>query len=302
MFKGFTKKEEEASAEERNFGIKVEIDEMVFKKIMHWVNKSNFEVSGLGKVQYDKEENVLRVIDAILLPQKNTATSTDIEPEAVGKAMFQMRNTPGELRFWWHSHVDMAVFWSGTDLATIKKLGSGGWFLSTVFNKRQEMKSAFCQNAPVRLLVEDVPTEVVEYQNADLIKEWDEQYEKNVENERYEYVSNIRYTLNDEEEIEDYISRMKANKVPVAKKNFKSETGIDEETGQLSLPDIDRPSIEEASLYNRDELRALGFNEEEIEAIEHQDYEKSAEDEEIESEMSVNDQILAKYMRERNDD
>jgi len=71
------------------------------------------------------------------------------------------------------------VFWSGTDVATIKQLGGGGWFLSTVFNKKREMKSAYCQVAPIRMIVDDLETDIMEVVDTDLAKQWDAEYDKN---------------------------------------------------------------------------------------------------------------------------
>jgi hypothetical protein len=120
---------------------KVIIDQQVYKKIMYWVDKSQYEVSGLGTVVV-QDDGSLRVTGAILLPQVNTTTHTDISPENVCKAMYETRNEPGELRFWWHSHVQMGVFWSGEDMSTIKDIGKGGWVLATVFNQKRELRSA----------------------------------------------------------------------------------------------------------------------------------------------------------------
>ena len=94
---------------------KVIIENEVFRKIMHWVDKSDYEVSGLGTLTCD-ENGVFRVKSAMLLPQKNGTTHTDIEAEDVGKLMYALKDQAGELRFWWHSHVNMGVFWSGTDI------------------------------------------------------------------------------------------------------------------------------------------------------------------------------------------
>lgn len=167
---------------------KIEIDQKVYHKIMHWIDKSSVEVSGLGKLTL--KDGVYRVTSAMLLPQKNGATHTDIEGDAVGKAMFMLKDEPGDLRFWWHSHVNMDVFWSGTDKDTIHKIGQGGWFVSTVFNKRRQMKSAiFISNAFARggmfsdgesLFVDDVHTEIMTYLSGEEIKEWDAEYDKNV--------------------------------------------------------------------------------------------------------------------------
>lgn len=178
-------KEVEASSEELDFGLKLVIDPIVYQKVMHWVNKSDFEVSGLGKVIFDAPTNTLRVVEAIILPQRNTSTTTDIDGVAVSKAMYQLRNSPGDLRWWWHSHVNMGVFWSGTDINTIQQLGNGGWYSATVFNKRNEMKSAFCQKTPVRLLVPDIPTQLAV--GKELLTQWDTEYEKNVENVPYSF-------------------------------------------------------------------------------------------------------------------
>lgn len=256
------KKEEEASAEDLDFGVKVIIDNMVYQKIMHWVNKSNFEVSGLGKVIYDRETNTLRVTDAYLLPQRNTTTSTDIDPNAIARLMYQTREAPGDLRFWWHSHVNMPVFWSGTDIATLKQLGSGGWFCATVFNKRNETKSAFCQNTPIRLLLSDVETQIAHPANDELIRQWNEEYETKVENIEYSF-RDSRFIKEDEEteeketkinsqeekaaeeasqwekivDAEGRTFSFKKNLVPVSKKK---STSIDEETGQIDFSEIEK--------------------------------------------------------------
>lgn len=166
---------------------KVVIDNEVFRKIMHWVNKSEYEVSGLGTLVLEPE-GIFRVKSAMLLPQKNGSTHTDIEPEDVGKLMFALKDEPGELRFWWHSHVNMPVFWSGTDMDTIRKLGQGGWFLSTVFNKKRELRSAFYAvqgiNSPwgaQALFQDELDTKIEPFTEA-IHAVWDEEYETNVIN------------------------------------------------------------------------------------------------------------------------
>jgi hypothetical protein len=159
---------------------RIVIENEVYQKIMHWVNKSHYEVSGLGKIQVRGDDIV--VIAACLLPQKNGFSHTDIEAEDIGKLEYDLRNTPGDLRFWWHSHVNMPVFWSQTDESTQEDLAAGGWFVSTVFNKKREMRSAICMKRPVPLFLDEIKTEVVQYLAPDTIKSWDEEYEQNVTN------------------------------------------------------------------------------------------------------------------------
>jgi hypothetical protein len=162
-------------------GTHIMIESMVYHKIMHWVNKSSYEVSGLGKITY--KDGRITVIDAILLPQKNGSAHTDIEGADVGKAMFLLKDTPGDLRWWWHSHVNMDVFWSGTDRDTIDKITQGGWFVSTVFNKRHEMRSALSMVSPLPLgFIDNIPTQQIQYLDPEAVKKWDDDYEKNVTN------------------------------------------------------------------------------------------------------------------------
>lgn len=172
--------------------LSIEIDDLVYRKVMHWVKKSNFEVSGLGKVVLDEEKQTIKVIDAMLLEQTNTSATTDIEAEAICKAMYQLKDSPGELKWWWHSHNTMDVFWSGTDLSTIQELGANGWMAATVFNHKEEVLSAYCQVSPVRLLVPDLTTYVSRPEDEKLIKSWDKEYEKNVTEKKFtSYISNM---------------------------------------------------------------------------------------------------------------
>jgi hypothetical protein len=165
--------------------MKLVIPHLVHKKIMHWVNKSGLEVSGLGKVIHEPD-GTMSVLDVIMLPQKNTMAHTDIEGEDVGKAMYLLRDTPGELRFWWHSHVDMNVFWSSQDHETIKLCGQGGWCVATVFNKKNETRTAFYSVDGAQLpwgkqslFYDDIKLEVSPV-STDVTKVWDEEYDKNV--------------------------------------------------------------------------------------------------------------------------
>ena len=147
---------------------KVQIDERAFQKIMYWCRKAgSYEVSGLGNVVYDPKTNTFMVDEVYLLEQENTGTSTDIKDEAIGKLMFQHHKAQkaglkGDLRFWWHSHANMNVFWSATDMATIKQLGQEGWFLSTVFNNKEEMRSAFHMTDPMSVFVDELSTVIIQ--------------------------------------------------------------------------------------------------------------------------------------------
>ena len=167
------------------------IENEVYEKIMFWVNRSKDEVSGLGTIKVEKD-GILRVISAMLLPQTNTATHTEITAEGVNKAMYQLRQAEGELKFWWHSHVMMGVFWSGTDHATIKEFGTHDWILATVFNQKNEMRSAYYDPKGVttpwgksELFYDECITRIAKPVTYDT-KEWESEYTTNVKPKVYE--------------------------------------------------------------------------------------------------------------------
>lgn len=168
--------------------IRVTIDDAVFQKIMYWVRLARGECSGLGKIVFDKD-GTIRVTSAVLLKQQNGSTSTEIDPQAIGKAMFELRNEPGFLNFWWHSHVNMNVFWSGTDRDTIREIGSQGFVLATVFNKKCETKSAFYTKATEvlpELFLDDLDTTVERFLPDSLRDQWKAEFDEKCQ-DRYSW-------------------------------------------------------------------------------------------------------------------
>lgn len=169
--------------------LEILIDDLVYQEVMHYVNKSDFEVSGLGKVVVEKDgdSTVLRVTKVIILPQKNTSVHTELDPAAIGKAEYELRNEPGDLRWWWHSHVKMETFWSNEDLNTIAELSQHDWFCATVFNQEEDMRSAYAQAAPIRFMMDEVLTYSPRRIPKELTDRWDAQYTKNVQNQPREW-------------------------------------------------------------------------------------------------------------------
>jgi len=163
-----------------DFQLKVEIEEDVYEKVMYWINKCSYEISGLGKVIYDEQRKCFKVIDAMLLKQENTSVTTEIDGAAISQAMYHLRDTPGSLNWWWHSHVNFDVFWSGTDLKAIESLASNGWFLNTVFNKKEEMRTCYYQTAPFSIFADNIQTSILQYVDEELAKEWDKEFDEKV--------------------------------------------------------------------------------------------------------------------------
>lgn len=179
--------------------IVIHIDQDVFHKIMHWVRKSSNEVSGFGNVVFDPVNKIFRIVDAFLVEQyNNTGTTTELEATDMGRMMFKHRNFgAGAMKWWWHSHVNMNVFWSGTDESTIRQYGGNGFIVATVFNKREEMRSAVCYKSEHPLFgeqlsfVDNVDT-MVEYPEA-----WDLEYDEKVKTRAVtHYASTQTYNQN----------------------------------------------------------------------------------------------------------
>jgi hypothetical protein len=120
--------------------MQITIPSKIYDQIQFFVDKSTIECSGLGKVITTPQG--YEVTEVTLLEQENTATHTEINAAAVCKAMYELRNSPGGVYFWWHSHVNMDVFWSGTDKATIEEIGQNGLCVAVVFNKKREKRGA----------------------------------------------------------------------------------------------------------------------------------------------------------------
>jgi len=156
----------------------------VYNKVMHWVNKADFEVSGFGKVV--RHADYLEVTDVYLLKQEGGAAHTEIDSAALAKLMYETREVEGDLRFWWHSHVKMDVFWSGTDTATIRELAANGWILATVFNQNHESRTALGYTAQSafgdKVSVDDNLTLHV---YSDTNPEWDVEFDVNVKKKQY---------------------------------------------------------------------------------------------------------------------
>lgn len=159
--------------------LEVHIPRSVYEKVIFWVQEVDYEVSGLGTMVL--EGGTLVVQDAILLPQEGSTAETEISGEAIATAMYRLRDSEGDLRWWWHSHHKMKAFWSGTDRRTLNELGKHGWFTATVFNHAEEQRTAFIQSKPVPLMIDDLGLWVTDPEITPEVKAlWSRELEENV--------------------------------------------------------------------------------------------------------------------------
>lgn len=225
---------------------KVVIEELAYDKIMHWVDKADFEVSGLGIVEV--RGGVPHVVDAILIEQEGTATSTDLDPVGVGKAEYEHHlalragEIEGDLKFWWHSHVNMGVFWSGTDKATIKELGEHGWFVSTVFNKKRETRTAIYQGHPFNIFADDIKLEISKPSRDEaFFRVLNEDFDSKVRKKTYVYQSQREKDTQWDNQTQSWVARNWKEQLEAFRKE--EDEGKQPATVTSLVPNKDIPSV-----------------------------------------------------------
>jgi hypothetical protein len=104
-----------------------------------------------------------------------------LDQEAVSKLQYESREDKGDLNFWWHSHVNMSAFWSGTDMATIKEFGSKGYLLATVFNKKGDYQTAYYQGSTgflPALFLDKLDTSFSHLPTSSQLEAWESEYKE----------------------------------------------------------------------------------------------------------------------------
>jgi hypothetical protein len=122
--------------------MKIVLPYNVHKRIMFYVNNCDKEIGGMGRIKFDKNKNEYTVLSVCLPTQEVGSAHTDLDADSVAQCELASINDEGWFNFWWHSHVNMQAFWSGTDTATIKEMGKQGLCVAVVFNKKRECRGA----------------------------------------------------------------------------------------------------------------------------------------------------------------
>lgn len=173
---------------------RLHIPEAQYQKIMHWVNRCDNEVSGFGSLDYDNDSRTFTVRDVILVKQTVTKAETEMDAAAIGKAMYQLRDEPNALKWHWHSHGRMGVFWSATDRTLIRQLSKEGWLLATVFNQDEKMLTAFAEPVEVKRnslfsgpsifheenFIDEIETTILLHRDPALLEAWNREFDTNV--------------------------------------------------------------------------------------------------------------------------
>ncbi len=158
--------------EEQLYPFTLVIPALSWKKIMEYTIACSLEISQFADITFDPDEKTFTIGEVYLLPQRASAVETVMEEEDVSQFMDEcMKSGKKELpRCWVHSHVDMEVFFSPTDIDTYEKtLNNKAWMVALVVNKLGEHKAVLQQYVPFPFTWElDVQ---IEYPHHDIPKE-----------------------------------------------------------------------------------------------------------------------------------
>ena len=165
------------------------IDPTVLKKIMYYTQAADGEVSGLGTIL--KDERGRHVVNKVfLLEQEASGADTELKPEAISTLMVDMmkkNEDPAALKFWFHSHANMGVFWSGTDDSCAETL-SKEYAFSLVVNKSGERRCRLDLYNPFRITFDGIRVEELIQEDETLKKICEQEVKEKVKSpyERYQ--------------------------------------------------------------------------------------------------------------------
>lgn len=142
---------------------KVVFETHVWRKMFGWCRAAKSEVSGLGLVR-KVEANTFLVYDAFIMKQYCSGGWTELDGDAKALFMRQLRDKGipySECKFWWHTHYNFGVGWSGTDEENARRLvkQAKDWHVSTVINQMGDHLTRVDYNSP-EVLMDAVETKV----------------------------------------------------------------------------------------------------------------------------------------------
>lgn len=141
--------------------MKLIIPKQVEVKLHQYVRAVTTEIAGMGKISITEEGDAL-VEDIAIYDQEVTGGTADLSPQALAgflTELVQKGENPAQWKLWWHSHADMAAFFSGRDTDTMDSSTEFDTLISLVVNRRRERKARFDMHRPFRVHA-DVSVEI----------------------------------------------------------------------------------------------------------------------------------------------
>lgn len=109
-----------------------------------YVDICDVEISWMGRIlnKFDDQGHYFYIDEVFLLKQECGPSETTLDAEALGSLISTLPPEDiNRIRCWCHSHVNMDVYWSGTDTAAMRQLRGGGVNIYVVFNKKGKLRA-----------------------------------------------------------------------------------------------------------------------------------------------------------------
>lgn len=116
-----------------------------YQKMMAYVDLCVGEVTGFFDIDWDVDKEAFVVGEVYLIKQEAGAADVEMDEDSIAEFMEEMISNGAEQlpRGWWHSHVNMGAFFSGTDDNTINNdFLNDSFTISLVVNKQRQMKAS----------------------------------------------------------------------------------------------------------------------------------------------------------------
>ena len=148
------------------------------------------EIGGMS-ICYQDEDGDWIVTDPVILKQKVTGSTCDLDQEALADYYCKAAKKHGKKNFRfcrWHSHHTMGVFWSSTDIKGINEYSDGDLSFALVVNLKRENKFRASMWKPV-VMHEDTTLEILENKDSSVPKKILKEVEELCEKPAYNYTS-----------------------------------------------------------------------------------------------------------------
>lgn len=132
--------------------MELQIQDRAWAKLRYFVDNTDGEISGLGKIERDGDNFV--VTDVQIFTQSVSGAHSDIPAQALAQFQVELMRQGESMEqwvLWWHSHAKMGVFFSQRDKDTIDESTDFRYMVSLVTNHKHELTARVDVYEPARL-------------------------------------------------------------------------------------------------------------------------------------------------------
>jgi proteasome lid subunit RPN8/RPN11 len=129
------------------------LTEDVHRRMMAYFRLASGEISGLGRSTLSDDRESIIITDIWLWDQECTDSTTEtVDHDSVFSLVADLveQGVPmADLNVWWHSHVDMPAYFSGTDRTCIDEWVNNRFLVAVVGNRCSEFKGIISIKEPI---------------------------------------------------------------------------------------------------------------------------------------------------------